>query len=213
MLVRILGDVGGLPDEVGKALEKLRDDSSEWCSSSSASFDNGDHNSITDNQRTVNLAINYGARQDMLRACQKLIAEQRDNSDASTRSEITLKDIENHLSTAEIPDPDLIIRTGGERRLSNFLLWESAYSELYFSNVLWPDFDDSCLEAALKDYHLRDRRYGKRDYDEAQASTSIEDIYEHEEVDFVLDSSSSSHKVLNGTDSSQLKFNGRARIR
>eukprot|EP00814_Leptocylindrus_danicus_P017730 CAMPEP_0116015316 /NCGR_PEP_ID=MMETSP0321-20121206/6773_1 /TAXON_ID=163516 /ORGANISM="Leptocylindrus danicus var. danicus, Strain B650" /LENGTH=175 /DNA_ID=CAMNT_0003485081 /DNA_START=536 /DNA_END=1063 /DNA_ORIENTATION=+ len=167
------------------------------------------NNNIEEYQRTVCLAINYGARQDMLRACQALLAKQQQSDDASKPSEITLKDIENHLSTAEIPDPDLIIRTGGERRLSNFLLWESAYSELYFSNALWPDFDDACLQEALTDYHSRDRRYGRRDYDdenvEAHKSSSIED-----KVDLVLESSSSSsRKVMNGTVSEL----GNARIR
>jgi undecaprenyl diphosphate synthase len=65
------------------------------------------------------------------------------------------------MALAHVPDPDLIIRTGGEQRISNFLLWQAAYSELYFSDKLWPDFDEAALDAAFADYALRERRFGK----------------------------------------------------
>lgn len=99
---------------------------------------------------TVNLAINYGGRDEILRAIKKI-----DSSGPNYESELR-----SHLDHPEIPDPDLIIRTGGEIRLSNFLLWQSAYSELYFSECLWPDFSVEDFLTALRSFEARDRRYG-----------------------------------------------------
>ena len=104
----------------------------------------------------VNLAINYGGRDEILRAVSKL-AETGALGNGSGLSEA---DLRTGLDHPEIPDPDLIIRTGGELRLSNFLLWQSAYSELYFSDCLWPDFGEAELAAALDEYARRDRRFG-----------------------------------------------------
>jgi undecaprenyl diphosphate synthase len=102
---------------------------------------------------TVVLAINYGGRDEIVRAVRRAAAE----GDAGGITEETLR---SHLDLPEVPDPDLIIRTGAERRQSNFLLWQSAYAELYFSPKLWPDWDRADLEAALEDYAHRSRRFG-----------------------------------------------------
>lgn len=104
----------------------------------------------------VNLAINYGGRDEILRAASKLAEMGR----SGRGSDIREADLRMGLDHPEIPDPDLIIRTGGELRLSNFLLWQSAYSELYFSDCLWPDFGEAELAAALEEYARRDRRFG-----------------------------------------------------
>ena len=101
---------------------------------------------------TVQLAINYGGRDELRRAVQKLID--------SGKQEITEADIEAELDTAGIPDPDLIIRTAGEQRLSNFLMWQSAYSEFWYSDVLWPDFKVDDLHSALRELKKRNRRFG-----------------------------------------------------
>lgn len=98
----------------------------------------------------VNLAINYGGRDEILRAVARCGAGRP----------LSENDMALALDHPEIPDPDLIIRTGGEMRLSNFLLWQSAYSELYFSECLWPDFDEPDLADALEAYAARDRRFG-----------------------------------------------------
>lgn len=100
----------------------------------------------------LNIAANYGGRWDILRAGQKLL-----NSD----EEVTEDNLSKFLATGDAPEPDLLIRTGGEKRISNFLLWQAAYSELYFSDALWPDFDSEHLKLALADYAQRQRRFGK----------------------------------------------------
>ncbi len=101
---------------------------------------------------TANLVINYGGRDEIVRAVKKL----RDQGE----SEITEEKLSAAMDHPEIPDPDLIIRTGGELRLSNFLLWESAYSELYFSKKYWPDWQEEDLKEALEAFASRSRRYG-----------------------------------------------------
>ena len=105
------------------------------------------------NKMTVVLAINYGGRDELIRAMKKLA------------SKIAVEDIrEQDISTAfdvpELPDADIIIRTGGEKRLSNFLLWHSTYSELFFSDTLWPDFSNEEFLSILSDFNNRDRRFG-----------------------------------------------------
>lgn len=102
---------------------------------------------------TLNLALNYGARQEITDAFNKLAAQGKTN--------ITEDDISAALYS-NLPDPDLIIRTSGEERLSNFLLWQAAYSEFYFTPVLWPDFKEENFKQAIKDYCTRDRRFGGR---------------------------------------------------
>ena len=107
----------------------------------------------------LNIAVNYGGRWDIANAAQQAAL-------AAQRGEITLdaldeKSLAPYFCLADLPAVDLFIRTGGEQRISNFLLWQAAYTELYFSDVLWPDFDPACLERALQEFARRERRYGK----------------------------------------------------
>ena len=103
---------------------------------------------------TLNIALNYGSRSEIIDAIQRIT---RDNIDPQNVNEQLLA---NYLYTAGIPDPDLIIRTGGEMRVSNFLLWQGAYSEYYFTPTLWPDFNESEVKEALAAYNQRERRFG-----------------------------------------------------
>lgn len=105
------------------------------------------------NQRLIfNVCLNYGGRWDITQAASRL---------ASSNMAITPESLDGAMAMAHVPDPDLFIRTGGEQRLSNFLLWQAAYSELYFSNKLWPEFDAAELDAAIAAYSGRERRFGK----------------------------------------------------
>lgn len=107
---------------------------------------------------TLVVAFNYGARQEIARAARK-IAEQV-ASGAIKLADVSVDTVGGFLDASDIPDPDLIIRTSGEQRLSNFLLWQSAYSELVFTPTYWPDFDRATLEAAIAEYRQRERRFG-----------------------------------------------------
>tara|TARA_B100001750_G_C15503908_1_gene599023 strand:+ start:247 stop:921 length:675 start_codon:yes stop_codon:yes gene_type:complete len=107
----------------------------------------------------LNLALAYGARSELIHAISLLI-DQLTNDNLKI-DDINEEIISQNLFTKDIPDPDLLIRTGGENRLSNFLLWQSAYTELYFSNKFWPDFNKEDLYEALHDYERRDRRFGR----------------------------------------------------
>ena len=109
---------------------------------------------------TVAVALNYGSQDELVRATQKLA--QLVKGGAIEPDQITGEHIAENLDTRELPALDLLIRTSGELRLSNFLLWQSAYSELYFTDTLWPDFDKQELQKALKSFGERDRRYGGR---------------------------------------------------
>ncbi len=102
-------------------------------------------------KNTLNIALNYGGRQEIVHAVSKLI---------ENGEEITTDNISKELYTKDVGDPDLIIRTGGELRLSNFMMYQSAYSELYFTDVLWPDFDGEELQKALDAFNNRNRRFG-----------------------------------------------------
>ena len=104
------------------------------------------------------VAFNYGARDEIARAVQRIAADVA--SGAVKPDAITEEMIGQHLDAPDIADPDLIIRTSGEQRLSNFLLWQAAYSELVFTPVYWPDFDRAALEAAIEEYRRRERRFG-----------------------------------------------------
>jgi undecaprenyl diphosphate synthase len=107
----------------------------------------------------LNIAVNYGGRWDIANAArQAALALQRGELTAEAIDE---RSIAQFFSLADLPPVDLFIRTGGERRVSNFLLWQLAYSELHFSDVLWPDYDDACFARALEDFAQRERRYGK----------------------------------------------------
>jgi undecaprenyl diphosphate synthase len=105
------------------------------------------------------VAVAYGGRWDIAQACRSLAAKAASGSLAA--AEITEQHIAAHLALAGIPDPDLLIRTGGEQRISNFLLWNLAYTELYFSEALWPEFSPAHLLAALEHFARRERRFGK----------------------------------------------------
>lgn len=111
------------------------------------------------NDFRVVLALSYGSRDDITNAVQQIALKVKQNQ--LTPQEITKETIKNHLSTADISDPDLIIRTSNEQRVSNFLLWELAYAEFYFTPVHWPDFNEKELDKALNDYDSRERRFGK----------------------------------------------------
>jgi undecaprenyl diphosphate synthase len=107
---------------------------------------------VDNNRLILNVCFNYGGRWDIAQAARKL---------AARGEEITEMALDRALALAHVPDPDLLIRTGGELRISNFLLWQAAYSELHFSDKLWPDFDEVALDEAIAVYAGRERRFGK----------------------------------------------------
>lgn len=106
----------------------------------------------------LTIALSYGSRQEIIRATQRIAQEVSDGK--LTPLEINEQSFNKFLYTIDIPDPDLLIRTSGEQRLSNFLLWQSAYTELFFTDVLWPDFHKQNLEQAILEFSKRERRYG-----------------------------------------------------
>ena len=140
MRVRVLGDLKGLDEDIRSRILELQE----------ASRDNDGLN--------FQIAINYGSRDEMLRAMGKMAADQA--AGKLRAGDITEERFASYLDTAGIPDPDLLIRTSGEQRLSNFLLWQLAYTEFYFTDVLWPDFSKEELEKAIVQYNKRDRRFG-----------------------------------------------------
>ena len=141
MRVRVIGDKTGLNDAIREKIEELEQ--------------------LTKDNTGLNftIAINYGSRDEMVRAM-KLMANDVKNGSIEPEC-ITETTFENYLDTAGIPDPDLLIRTSGEQRLSNYLLWQLAYTEFYFTDVLWPDFSEEELANAVLAYNKRDRRFGK----------------------------------------------------
>lgn len=114
-----------------------------------------EHRTAGHKRGQLNICFNYGSRPDIVQAVQQIV------QDGITADQIDEATIASHLSSAGVPDPDLIIRTSGEQRLSNFLLWEAAYAELYFTEKYWPEFDKLELDKALTEYAQRQRRYGK----------------------------------------------------
>ena len=138
--LRVIGDRAGLPPDIRKLIEDTEEVSRA-------------------NERvTVIMALNYGSRQEIAEAARRLAAEAQAGSlDPAAIDEAMFA---SRLSTAGIPDPDLLIRTSGEQRISNFLLWQLAYTELVFIPFSWPDFSDEHLREALREYHRRERRYG-----------------------------------------------------
>ena len=107
----------------------------------------------------INVAANYGGRWDITHAVQQIAQQVKDN--ALSIDEISEALISEHLTTASLPEPDLFIRTGGEQRVSNFLLWQLAYTEMYFTDTLWPDFGIGELNKAVSSFSNRERRFGK----------------------------------------------------
>lgn len=128
-----LGDKAIFPDDLRQTMERIERDSAN-------------------NTLRLNIAINYGGRDEIVHAVNKLIAAGEVN--------ITEQMISDNLYTLDAPDPDLIVRSGGEMRLSNFLMWQSAYSELYCVDTLWPDFTERDVDKAIAAYNMRERRYG-----------------------------------------------------
>ena len=140
MKVRVIGDKTALDDDIKSRIAELEE----------ASKDN--------NGLNFTIALNYGSRDEMVRAARKLA---RDCVDGKVAPESIDEEVfTSYLDTAEIPDPDLLIRTSGEQRLSNYLLWQLAYSEFYFTNIPWPDFTKEELVKAIEYYNSRDRRFG-----------------------------------------------------
>jgi len=116
---------------------------------------------VTENNTglTINIAANYGGRWDITQSVQQLA--ERVKQGTLKAEDITEAHITEGLSTTDIPEPDLFIRTGGEQRVSNFMLWQMAYTEFYFTDTLWPDFDESVLDTAINSFTQRERRFGK----------------------------------------------------
>jgi undecaprenyl diphosphate synthase len=139
--VHVHGDLSRLTPAAAKAVRRVMEQTVTGC------------------RLGLNLFISYGGRAELVRATQQLAADVlagRLSADAITEEEISAR-----LYTAGCPDPDLLIRTSGEQRLSNFLLWQVAYAELFISSLYWPDFDRSALYGAISDFQRRDRRFGR----------------------------------------------------
>jgi undecaprenyl diphosphate synthase len=134
---RIVGDFKRLPESVQKKLKYMED------------FTAGNTG------MTMSVAMSYSSRWELVNAMREIAAE------GIAPEDITEETINSHLVTNFMPDPDLLIRTGGEVRISNYMLWQIAYSELYFCDTYWPDFDEACLHKAIENYQQRQRRYGK----------------------------------------------------
>lgn len=131
--LRFVGDRSGLSPRVLRSMEE------------------GEVATANNTRLTLNACFNYGGRWDVAQAAQKVLDQ---------ALPITETNLDRAMSLAHVPDPDLVIRTGGEHRLSNFLLWQAAYSEFFFTDVLWPDFDEAALDLAIASFAQRERRFG-----------------------------------------------------
>lgn len=140
MHIRVIGDISRLSEKFQKQIIEAERVSSVY------------------DGLNLTIAINYGSRDEMLRAMRSVCADVKKEKLAP--EELTEELFGSYLDTRELPDPDLLIRTSGEQRLSNYLLWQLAYSEFYFTGVPWPDFDEKELRKAIDAYENRDRRYG-----------------------------------------------------
>lgn len=138
--IRYIGDTAALPPDIIELIKTVESES------------------VAADKTTVNLAVNYGGRQEILHAVQALARKAASGEIAP--DELTLRDIEAGLYTADQPDPDLIIRPSGEYRLSNFMIWQAAYAEFWYSDILWPDFTTDDLDKAIEDFSKRSRRFG-----------------------------------------------------
>ena len=136
--MKIFGDIGKLPPELQKLVEKTDEISSRY-----EGFQ-------------ANICLNYGGRDEIVNAARRYAQDLAEGKAA----ELTEASFSDYMYSAGIPDPDLLIRPGGEQRISNFLLWQCAYAEFYFTDVLWPDFTPEELDKAIAEFHRRDRRYG-----------------------------------------------------
>lgn len=138
--IKVLGDISRLPDEciseIHRAIEKTKNNTGI----------------------VMNMALNYGGRDEIIRGIKKLVLDEKEGKIGI--DDITSDMFNNYLYTANMPDPDMIIRPSGEQRLSNFLLWQCAYSEFWYSNINWPDFNEKDLRKAIFDFQKRNRRYG-----------------------------------------------------
>ncbi len=139
--LRCIGEIERIPDEARKVLKKVISETAD------------------NDGLILNLALSYGGKNELVHAMRTLAKQCQDG--ALSPDKIDEASISDHLYTAGLVDPDLLIRTGGEHRLSNFLLWQASYAELYFSDILWPDFRAGELVAAIGDYQQRQRRFGK----------------------------------------------------
>ncbi len=137
---KFIGDPAALGEDIGKKAAQLEADTKGG-------------------MYRINIALNYGGRAEIVHAVNKLIHD--------GKTEITEEDISSNIYTSDCPDPDLVVRTGKETRISNFLLWQSAYSEFYFSDAMWPDFSPEDINAAVRDFASRSRRWGGLDKNEA----------------------------------------------
>lgn len=140
MRVKIIGDPSAFAPDIQESIRDLEEYSKDF------------------DRIYFQIALNYGGRDELVRASRKLARAVKDGQ--ISPEGITEETLEQFLDTAGIPDPDLLIRTSGEQRLSNYLLWQLAYTEFYFTDVPWPDFDKAELEKAIAKYNERDRRYG-----------------------------------------------------
>ena len=138
---RVIGDRSRLPKDVNKKLADVEE------------------RTAANKTMTLIAALSYSSKWEITDAVKQIA--QKVNAGELTAEDISDRTIDEHLQTAGIPDPDLLIRTGGEQRISNYLLWQIAYSELYFTNIYWPDFNEEHLHLAIEDYQKRQRRYGK----------------------------------------------------
>ena len=132
--INVWGDISKFPDDIKNAISEV------------------ENTSISEPKGVFNIALSYGGRREIVDAVNKAVKEGKEVDESIFGS---------YLYSANVPDPDLIVRTGGEMRISNFLLYQCAYSELYFSKTLWPDFSKKELVEIFEDYSLRDRRFGK----------------------------------------------------
>ena len=138
---RVIGDRSRLPKDVNKKLADVEE------------------RTAANKTMTLIAALSYSSKWEITDAVKQIA--QKVNAGELAAEDISDRTIDEHLQTAGIPDPDLLIRTGGEQRISNYLLWQIAYSELYFTNIYWPDFNEEHLHLAIEDYQKRQRRYGK----------------------------------------------------
>lgn len=140
MRVKIIGDPSAFAPDIQEKIRELEEFSKDY------------------DELYFQIALNYGSRDEIVRGVRKLAQDVADGK--CTPSEIDESLLENYLDTAGVPDPDLLIRTSGEQRLSNFLMWQLAYTEFYFADVPWPDFHKEDLIKAIEKYNSRDRRFG-----------------------------------------------------